>query len=253
MSAPHAIGSEAKTRFELVLLQMREMILSGELAPGSRVQEVMLAARLGVSRTPVRLSLSVLEQEGLVRGEPNRGFTVRAFSKDEVLGAYDVRSVLEAYACRLIAERGLSAEEKAGLESCLLQGENLLSVGYFDASAIRKWSAMNGRFHGIMVAGAGNQALSSALDLINRHPLAAPSSMAFRRHNLDRVFRIMRDVQREHCAIVDALKLKQVLRVQALMTEHIYQSREIVSAEIRDSERGIVDLLTDAHGTKEVM
>lgn len=234
-----------KTRFEVVLLQMREMILSGELAPGSRVQEVSIGQRLGVSRTPVRLSLSVLEQEGLVHGEPNLGFTVREFSTNEVLAAYDVRSVLEGYACRVLAERGVRPEEQKLLEQCLSQGDRLLSVGFFDAQAIREWSEMNGRFHGAMIAAADNIPLASAWHLVNRHPLAAPSAIVFRRNNLTRLFENMRQAQREHIVIVDALKQRQVARAEALMSEHIYQSRMIVQAEISQSDRGIADLMKD--------
>jgi GntR family transcriptional regulator of vanillate catabolism len=237
---------ETKTRFEAVLLQMREMILSGELPPGSRVQEIALGARLGVSRTPVRLSLSVLEQEGLVRGEPNRGFTVRQFSTEEVLAAYDVRSVLEGYACRIVTERGLSSEEASALDACLNHGDRLLAVGYFDASAIREWSDMNGRFHEVMVSAAGNPTLAATLQLVDRYPLAAPSSIVFRSNNLERLFEIMRQAQGEHKLIVEAMKSRQVTRAEALMSEHIYRARQNVYHEINESERGVADLVRHA-------
>ncbi len=232
----HKPADEAKTRFETVLLQMREMILSGELPAGSRVQEIALGERLGVSRTPVRLSLSVLEQEGLVRGEPNRGFVVREFTAEEVLAAYDVRAVLEGYACRIVAGLGLSRDDEKSLEACLKLGDELLQVGYFDASTIREWSEMNGRFHGVLIRGCGNKALGNALELVNKHPLAAPNSIAFRTGNLERLFANMSAAQKEHGIILAALKARQAGRAEALMNEHVYQSREVVFREIR--ERG---------------
>jgi len=236
----------AKTRFEAVLLQMREMILLGELAPGTRVQELALADRLNVSRTPVRLSLTVLEQEGLVRGEPNRGFTVREFTIEEVLAAYEVRSALEGFACKLIAERGLAPEIERRLDDCLKEGYDLLAPGHFTPTAVRAWSEMNGRFHETMITATANIPLASALQLVNRHPLAAPNSMAFRTNNLENFFENMEQAQREHSAIVDALKKQQSTRAAALMTEHVYQSREIIGQELRAMGSSLPSILRNA-------
>ena len=63
---------------------------------------------------------------------------MREFTAEEVLAAYDVRSVLEGYACRLLAQRGLSAAEEQALADCVTLGESLLKGGYFDSSAIRE-------------------------------------------------------------------------------------------------------------------
>jgi GntR family transcriptional regulator of vanillate catabolism len=63
-----------------VIVRIREMILQGELAPGQRVREVELASKLGVSRTPVRESLPILAQEGVLTHLDTRGFVVRAFT-----------------------------------------------------------------------------------------------------------------------------------------------------------------------------
>ena len=224
--------TETKTRFEAVLLQMRELILSGQLPPGSRVQEIAIGERLGVSRTPVRLSLSVLEQEGLVAGEPNRGFTVRQFTAKEVLGAFNVRAVLEGYACRLVAERELDRDVEQSLETCLETGTKLLAIGHFDETAVREWSDMNGRFHETLVSGSGNPALAKALELVNRHPLAAPNSIVFRTGNLTRLFESMRQAHSDHQRIVAALKHGEAVRAEALMAEHIYGSRDIAQREI---------------------
>ena len=237
------LDNDAHTRFETVLLQMREFILSGELEPGARLQESAIAARLGVSRTPVRLSLSILEKEGLVRGAPNRGFTVREFSVEEIMGAYDVRAVLEGFACRLVAEQGLQPEENHELYACLHEGEHLLSAGYFDASTIRSWSNMNGRFHSTITEAARNPCLAEAIHGANQHPLAAPSSIIFRTNNLARLFEYMRQAQQEHEVIVDALTDRSASRVEPLMVEHIYQSREILRKEICEKGPGLPEFV----------
>jgi GntR family transcriptional regulator of vanillate catabolism len=224
--------SDPKTRFEVALLRLREMILTGELPPGSRIQEVTIGKRLGVSRTPVRISLTVLEREGLVRGEPNRGFTVREFTVADVLAAYDVRSVLEGFACRLIAERGLSEANGLALDDCIREGGRLLQPGFFDAMTLRRWTEMNGRFHSVIVAASANPALANALDLVNKHPLAAPTSIVFGTKNLERLFTYMQQAQEDHIRVLAALRQGQAVRAEHLMADHIFKARENMHSEI---------------------
>src|SRR6516164_2816173 len=77
---------------------LRERIVSGGLMPGNRLQDVQLAAELGVSRTPVREALLRLEGEGLVESDPNRGFFVAPLSRKEVLEIYPIVWSLECLA-----------------------------------------------------------------------------------------------------------------------------------------------------------
>jgi DNA-binding GntR family transcriptional regulator len=84
---------------------LRDMILSGDIRPDGRMEEIELSARLGVSRTPVREALIALEQEGLVASRPNRGFLVLPIDADLVRETYPVLGALEAAAVRLGGER----------------------------------------------------------------------------------------------------------------------------------------------------
>ena len=94
-------------------LALRELVLSGALAPGERVSELQMVDRLGVSRTPLRTALVRLEEEGLLEAIPSGGFAVRDFSEREVYEAIEIRGTLEGLAARLAAERGVS---RSGLE-----------------------------------------------------------------------------------------------------------------------------------------
>ena len=76
-------------------LTLREMILSGELAPGERITESGLAERLGISRTPVRNTLPALAAEGFLVPSGKRGFAVKEFTEEESLNALELRSALE--------------------------------------------------------------------------------------------------------------------------------------------------------------
>ncbi len=81
------------------------MILDGELASSSRIEEVGIADRLGVSRTPVREALIALEQEGLVSSRPNRGFVVSPADRALVVEAFPILGALESAALRISGDR----------------------------------------------------------------------------------------------------------------------------------------------------
>ena len=201
------------------------MIMAGEFPPGSRVAEIPLAERLGVSRTPVRLALEVLEREGLVLGSPRRGFAVREITIDEVTDAYDVRGALEGLAARLVIERGVSAETRSVLRQCLEDGDRLLVKGHFTEADTRQWSAMNARFHAAIVNAAGNKPLAEAVAFNARLPLVAAGAIAFNTKTLEVAHRNMSAYQVQHRDIVDAIGAGQAARAQALLQEHSYKSR----------------------------
>src|ERR1700744_3459907 len=94
-------------RAQSVVDQLRNWILSGEIAPGEVLLEVPTAARLGVSRTPLRPALAALAQEGLLQARGARGFSVRAVSLADVMDAFLVRANLEALAVGIVAQAGL--------------------------------------------------------------------------------------------------------------------------------------------------
>ena len=83
------------TSAERALQELRDLILGAELAPGSRLGEVELAERLGVSRTPVREALTRLAAEGLVEIVANRGARVATWTVAELEGVFDLRASLE--------------------------------------------------------------------------------------------------------------------------------------------------------------
>ncbi len=96
--------------------ELRRMILSGELPPGSRLVEDRLAERLGVSRNPVREAIRVLSAEGFVEVLPRRGAVVASMGQAEVAELFDARMALETLAARLAAPHvtALPAGERAG-------------------------------------------------------------------------------------------------------------------------------------------
>ena len=90
-----------------VLIELRKMIISGEIAGGARMAEIPTAEMLGVSRQPVRMAFRLLEQEGLLLKNPTRGYTVREISPKLIQDALEVRGVLEGLAAKKTGREGI--------------------------------------------------------------------------------------------------------------------------------------------------
>jgi DNA-binding GntR family transcriptional regulator len=95
---------------EAIVARVRDMIIEGELTPGTRIHEGNLGGKLGVSRTPLREALKFLASEGLVELSPGRGAVVRQFSAKDVYDSLVVLGALEGLAGRLACEQATEAE-----------------------------------------------------------------------------------------------------------------------------------------------
>ncbi|AZY48206.1 GntR family transcriptional regulator [Bordetella avium] len=216
-------------QIDKVISELRDMILSGEIAPGERIVELQFAARLGVSRTPLRIAMTELETEGLLERLPSRGFRVRAFTVEEIGDAVDVRGVLEGMAVRLLAERGVSDEVLASLKETVEAGRQLLAPAARNPETLvdaRAWGRINQRFHDILCQAAGNRALLSALEHNNKTPLAGPAALTLpSTPSLLETPYVLR-AQADHEDLLRAITRREAARAESLMREHAYRSRE---------------------------
>src|SRR5919205_3391293 len=103
---------------EQTVARLRRFILEGDLEPGARIQEVELAAQLGVSRTPVREALRTLSSQGLVELLPNRGARVARWSVKDLDEIYELRVMLESHAAQRAATRMSPTDADALTELC---------------------------------------------------------------------------------------------------------------------------------------
>ncbi len=205
------------------------MILHGELVPGQRVREVDLADKLGVSRTPVRESLPILAQEGMLTQLDTRGFVVRAFTPQEIMDAIDVRGVLEGLAARMLAEQGPPRRLIQSLHECLREGDEIFAKRHLVESDEARYAEMNKQFHDLIVEGAGSKVIAEAIERNGRIPFAAAHAIAFDNVNQPRVYDYLNSAHRQHHAIVQALENGEGSRVFALMYEHAYGTKASIN------------------------
>lgn len=213
---------EKSTRSLNVTEALRELLLQGEFLPRTRLQETALAERMEVSRTPIREALRVLAKDGLLEYAPNRGYSVRHFSVDDIVSAFRVRSVLEGLGCRLIAERGMSEQLDQSLLDTLQRGEKLLQSGQLERGEFDEWREMNKDFHLAILLETRNDLLVRFAKLSRNIPIVFNGS--FRWYSL-REFHRAHD---HHQVIYDAMKNQQPERADFMMQEHVMHAADIL-------------------------
>ena len=202
------------------IVALRKMIAAGELPAGQRIAEIATAEALGVSRMPVRMALRRLEQEGLVEKCGARGYMVRSISPAQVVGAIQVRGVLEGLAARQAAERTLDRATVKLIEECLATGDGLFAKGHLVEADLGEYHAINIRFHATIVNASGNPALMQALARNNSLPFAAASAMALDRMDLEEEYRHLSAAHAQHHSIYRALIQREPEQAEAIMRDH---------------------------------
>lgn len=124
-----------------VYAYLRAAILSGNIFPGGRLVEEVVARELGVSRTPVREALYKLEREGLIEHFPNRGFAVPRETESQVAEIFEIRAILEGYVLRIACENATNGF-LSELRLLLTKAERFLGEG-----KIEELHRLNTMFH----------------------------------------------------------------------------------------------------------
>ncbi|MES2100735.1 MAG: phosphonate utilization associated transcriptional regulator [Pseudomonadota bacterium] len=197
----------------VVQSELERMILSGELAPGAKLTEMALAARLGVSRGPLREAFRMLEEAGLVRTEKNRGVFVRDIPIDEAVEIFDLRAAMDELVGRRLAEHITPAQLKE-IRGLVDQMEQAVK-----AKDAYHYHLLNLKFHDRLVELAGN----SKLTAIYRKLIKELS--LFRRLNLADGW-LMPISASEHRQIVKAIASGDPQAAGKAMFDHVIESKE---------------------------
>lgn len=196
---------------KLVRDDMLALILKGVLTPGQRINEPDVAARLGVSRVPVREALRVLESSGLVVARKHAGVFVRQLEAPEIRDLYQLRGVLDGFAGRQAAQ--LPADRKAALLAVLMDSVQAMK----DAASrheVQRYYGENLRFHWAIVESAGNGSLTESYrGIVQKLHLSRLKNLS---HDIGMQVSIA-----EHAEIVQAVRLGDPLRCEALLAHHV--------------------------------
>ena len=224
------------------LLNLRGMLLRGDFQAGERISELPLVARLGVSRTPIRLALDRLAHEGLLEPSPTGGFVVRAFTLEDIWDAIETRGILEGAAARLAAERlehdselSQLREYRDAMDAMIrLDGDpdNFVEP---DIDSYARYLDLNEAFHSEVVMLAKSPMLRRALQQVMSVPFTSPSALVYVRSRLPRAPQMFAVSHEHHRSIVDAIENGQGARAEALAREHSLMTRHNVEFALSDS------------------
>ena len=217
------------------VLRLRELLLSGEFGPGERVAEIPLAARLGVSRTPLRLALSTLAHEGLLEMLPGGGFVVRDFDPADIADAIELRGVLEGTAARMAAERLTDPADLAPLRAAVEAMEPLVRTPEPGLADFERYVAANEIFHARLLDLADSPMLRRAMAQAMVLPFASPSSFVLAQADLPESREILFLAQAQHRAILEAIEAREGTRAEALAREHARLAKQNLKLALGDA------------------
>jgi DNA-binding GntR family transcriptional regulator len=198
---------------------IRRRIVEGDYRPGERLVEQRVAEELDVSRTPVREAFRMLQAEGVVVVEPNRGARVRSLTAADVSDVYELRARLEAMAAELAAERATPGEhdELRAAEDAFAAAVSAIDLG--DQPSIRAVFEANGSFHRAVLTAAHSDRLASALASTTDDGLVFQAFRHYDQANMERSVLF-------HRLVADAVRQGESSRAGRLMYEHVLQGKD---------------------------
>jgi len=203
---------------EQVYKRISDLILSGRIAPSERIVENKLANQLGVSRTPVREALHILEMEGFLIPLPRIGYQVKELQWDEVAEICEIRKVNEALAARWAIER-ITPEILNSLQDNLDAAEADVRGGFPE-----RFIARDADFHETIVRASGSRRLMEISQILRRH------MFLYRIESISKTADgAMRAIE-SHRVILERLKARDVAGVERAIHDHL----DFVKRDVRD-------------------
>ena len=210
--------------------EIKRRIITLELAPGRRIDDIELAADLGLSRTPVREALFLLGSEGLIVMQNRAGFTVRALDLGDIADLFEVHLITAKAVARLAAARATDEDVEALAEAADVV---VRAIDERDHLGITR---TNARFHRLEAAAAHNLHLGDIANSVHDHgERLAYLCFGGEREwgSLDEYFE---KVKLDHGAMVDAYRRRDVEEAERLATAHVLQFVHRVQAWLESEE-----------------
>lgn len=208
---------------DVVFHTLREAILKGELKPGERLMELQLAAKLGVSRTPIREAIRMLEQEGLAVTIPRKGAEVAKMTEKDMEDVLQIRDALDELAASIACEQ-ITKEELDDLKNTMHAFEESTQTG-----DLKRIAEADVRFHDIIYKATGNPKLENMLSNLREQMYRYRVEYLKDEKNYPVLVR-------EHSEIVEGLLKKDKHKVTEAMHKHVKNQVTAVKEIIREQE-----------------
>ena len=215
--------AESRIRFtdpglirERVVDALRDAIIAGRLKPGERIRERELVSLLGVSRSPLREAIRILETEGLITSLAHRGARVSELSAVDLHDMLDVRIMLESFAARLFIER----LDEAVLRAMEEQVERSRAPGY--RVDLQENFDLGLEFHDLLVGACGNRKVVQMHENLKRH------QTRYQHFAFARLGRDLRALD-EHALMVAMLRARDLGAVERLMRAHLLRFHDYLA------------------------
>lgn len=230
--------------------RIRNDIIHGVYDAGERLSEARLCETHGVSRTPVRLALRILEREGVISRGEGRGYTIQTPTIADIRQAVQVRGQLESLAARLLAMSPDRANSLLDMERAIDTMDAMINSGRLDEPNIRQMQAGNELFHTTILKNCGNQYVAYTCKQLSHLPMLATGTMVFDRAVLETQEQMQRGLFRlrlgnaQHKVIYDAVRKGDPVRAQGMMSEHSHTMLEYIETfEKRSGDLTVSDLV----------
>lgn len=208
---------------DVVFNTLREAILKGELKPGERLMELQLAAKLGVSRTPIREAIRMLEQEGLAVTVPRKGAEVAKMTEKDMEDVLQIREALDELAVKIACEQ-IQDDQLQELSETMHEFEESTKTGN-----VKKIAEADVKFHDIIYQSTGNPKLVNMLNNLREQMYRYRVEYLKDESNYP-------TLMKEHKDIVEGLREKNKERVAEAMYKHVNNQAVAVKAMIREQE-----------------
>ena len=226
-------NTPGNTHTKRALFELRQLIMDGELAGGTRLYEVALAEKLQISRTPVREAMSRLAEEGLLDRASGGGFQVRSFTIPDVVDAIELRGLLEGTVARLAAERGCDPKHLAHAHEILVRLDDCFSDDGQNVD-FDTYSEQNAIFHDEFAALCQSEILRRELERAKSLPFASPSAFLPDKLNITAFHRSLSVAHQQHRAMVSAVEAREGTRAESIAREHARIARTNLEFVLRE-------------------
>jgi DNA-binding GntR family transcriptional regulator len=203
--------------------RLRILIDSGELAPGTRLNEIELCNTMGVSRTPLREAIRSLATEGLIELQPNRGAIVSIVSQEDVTEILPIMASLEGLGGRLAAVH-MDQSKIAQVRKIHNQ-----MISHYKNNEVAEYFETNRLIHELITEGSGNQTLVDTINSLSAKVRRARFTAQMTKESWAKAVS-------EHEEMIAALEAQDPDRLEAILVQHIETKRATILGSIEQSQ-----------------